>query len=138
MTSSRIVLSHGCFDPLHIGHLKHFKAAKAMGDMLVVAITRDKFVNKGARRPVFSEQLRKEMIEELRCVDLTVLVESTLHALESVKPHIFVKGGDYVTRIEPQHRQYCEAHGIEIRFTNEVHYSSTDLLHYYDRPIIPQ
>jgi bifunctional ADP-heptose synthase (sugar kinase/adenylyltransferase) len=61
-----------------------------------------------------------------------VLVADQIEAFEMVNPQVFVKGGDYLTRIDQEHRDYCKAHGIELVFTNEVHYSSTDLLHYYD------
>jgi bifunctional ADP-heptose synthase (sugar kinase/adenylyltransferase) len=100
----------------------------------VVTITRDAYVNKGPRRPVFNERERKEMVGALTCVDRTILVDSALEALKLVEPQVFVKGGDYITRINPEHKEYCKEHGIEIVFTNEPHYSSTDLLHYYDRP----
>ena len=132
--SSRIVLANGCWDLIHYGHLRHLQAARRLGDWLVVSITKDAYVKKGPRRPVFSDRQRREMVGALNCVDRTILVESALEALEMVSPQVFVKGGDYATRIEPEHRAYCTKHGIEIVFTNEPHYSSTDLLHYYDRP----
>jgi cytidyltransferase-like protein len=110
------------------------RTAKTYGHNLIVAVTRDAFVNKGPRRPVFNEKQRVEMLRELRCVDMVILVDSAMQALETIKPHIFVKGGDYKNRIEPEHYRYCQKHGIEIAFTNEPHYSSTDLLHFYDRP----
>jgi len=134
MTSPKLVLSVGCFDPLHIGHIRHFKAARALGALLVVAVTRDKFVNKGPRRPVFNELQRKESVAELRCVDYTIFSDSALEALRIIRPHIFALGWEYKTRVEPEHRQFCEQGGIEIAFTNEPTFSSTDLLHYYDRP----
>ena len=133
MVSSKIVLCSGCWDILHIGHLRHLQAARRYGDWLVVSVTKYAYVKKGPRRPVFSDRERREMVGALNCVDQTVLVADQLEAFEMVKPHVLVKGGDYLTRIEPEHRDYCKAHGIEIVFTNEAHYSSTDLLHYYDR-----
>ena len=131
--SHKIVMAAGCFDVLHVGHVKHLKAAKALGDYLVVALTKDSHVNKGPRRPVFNERQREEMLRELKCVDQIILVESTAEALRIVSPDIFVKGSDYKTRIQPEHRAYCEQMEIEIAFTNEPQFSSTDLLHYYDR-----
>lgn len=74
------------------------------------------------------------MVAALSCVDRTILVESALEALEMIRPHVFVKGGDYRTSIKPEHAAYCKDHGIEIVFTNEPHYSSTELLHFYDQP----
>jgi rfaE bifunctional protein nucleotidyltransferase chain/domain len=132
MASSKIVLCSGCWDILHIGHLRHLQAARRYGDWLVVSVTKDAYVKKGPRRPVFSDRERREMVGALNCVDRTVLVADQIEAFEMVNPQVFVKGGDYLTRIDQEHRDYCKAHGIEIVFTNEVHYSSTDLLHYYD------
>ena len=56
----KIVLCHGVFDLLHIGHIKHFKEAKEFGDILVVSLTPDKYINKGPGRPAFNERLRLE------------------------------------------------------------------------------
>ena len=65
----KIVLCHGVFDLLHVGHIKHFKEAKKLGDILVVTLTPDIYVNKGPKRPVFSEKLRIEAIASLDVVD---------------------------------------------------------------------
>ena len=61
----RIVLCHGVFDLLHIGHIKHFQEAKKIGDILVVTITADKYINKGPNRPYFNARLRLQAIAEL-------------------------------------------------------------------------
>ena len=61
----RIVHCHGVFDLLHVGHLRYFQEAKAMGDVLVVTLTTDRFVNKGPHRPAFPEQLRAEVLAGL-------------------------------------------------------------------------
>ena len=134
MASSKIVLANGVFDIWHIGHLRHLQAARRFGDWLVVSITKDAYVRKGPRRPVFSDSQRREVVAAQNCVDRTILVESALEALEIVRPQVFVKGWDYKHRMEQEHVDYCKAHGIEIAFTNEPQYSSTDLLHYYDKP----
>ena len=65
----KIVHCHGCFDLMHPGHIKHFQAAKKMGDILVVTITPDMYVDKGRDRPVFKEDLRADSIAALECVD---------------------------------------------------------------------
>ena len=67
---SKVVLAHGVFDLLHIGHIRHLEAAANEGDFLIVTLTADKFVNKGPDRPVFSELLRAEAVAALECVDL--------------------------------------------------------------------
>ena len=69
----KIVHCHGVFDLLHIGHIKHFEAAKKMGDLLVVTLTADKYVNKGRGRPAFSENLRAEAVAALAAVDYVAI-----------------------------------------------------------------
>lgn len=130
----KIVLANGVFDLLHYGHLRHLIAARNLGDWLVVSVTKDAFVNKGPGRPVFPEDERREMVEALYIVDKVILVSGAMEALERIKPDIFVKGSDYKDKIEPEHEEYCRQNNIKIAFTNEPHYSSTKLLHYYDRP----
>ena len=68
----KIVHCHGVFDLLHIGHINHFKEAKNFGDILVVTITQDKFVNKGPNRPIFSLNTRMESIAALKDIDYVV------------------------------------------------------------------
>ena len=69
----KVVLCHGVFDLLHIGHIKHFREAKNLGNVLVVTITPDRFVNKGQSRPAFNETLRLEAIAALEVVDYVSL-----------------------------------------------------------------
>lgn len=132
--SKKIVLCNGVFDILHIGHLRHFQAARLLGDWLVVSITKDAFVNKGPGRPVFTDRERRELVGSLTCVDRTILVSSSLEALETVRPHVFAKGKDYKDKIRQEDLDFCRANDIEIVFTDEPSYSSTELLHHYDRP----
>ena len=80
----KIILCHGVFDLLHIGHIKHLKIAKDLGDILIVSLTTDKFVNKGPGRPVFNEKLRCEAIESLGFVDYVTLSNSS-SAVEIIK-----------------------------------------------------
>lgn len=92
-----VVQCHGCFDLLHIGHIRHFEAAKQAGDYLIVTVTADAFVNKGPDRPVFNQTLRMEAIRALKCVDQVVLSNApTATALiRQLKPDVFAKGPDY-------------------------------------------
>ncbi len=132
----RIVLCHGTFDLLHIGHIKHFEAARKFGDVLIVTITADRHIRKGVGRPAFPEQLRAEMIATLELVDLVGIVDdpSAIPALNAVKPDFYVKGSDYrdpaddVTNKIGLERDAVEAHGGELVFTDEVTYSSSSLL----------
>jgi cytidyltransferase-like protein len=68
-----IVLCHGCFDLMHPGHIKHFQAAKEMGDVLIVTVTADIYVDKGPGRPVFNQDLRVSSIAALECVDFAAI-----------------------------------------------------------------
>ena len=126
MHSHKVVLANGCFDLLHWGHVQHLKAARKLGDVLIVGLTRDRSVNKGPGRPVFTEMQRAEMLEPY--VDSVVLVDSSLEALQRVDPDVFVKDREYRGRILAEDMAYCEARGIEIVFTEETKYSSTALL----------
>ena len=131
----KVVLCHGCFDPMHPGHIKHFQAAKKMGDVLVVTVTPDAYVDKGPGRPVFNQALRAESIAALECVDFVSInswptAEETLMAL---KPDIYVKGQEFehlddkTRKLQKEHK-IIEQLGIQMRFTHEVVFSSSELL----------
>ena len=126
--TSTVVLAHGCFDVFHIGHLLHLKAAAMMGEKLVVAVTKNEYVNKGPDRPVFNEAQRIAIVNELRCVDEVLVVKDSLDALVKVKPDIFVKGREYDGKILKQDADYCHKHGIKIAFTDEPVWSSTAII----------
>ena len=94
---TRVVMCHGVFDLLHLGHIKHLEAAKEFGDVLVVTISSDRHVNKGPGRPVFAEAMRAEMLAALQLVDW-VAVSDFPHAqvaVETVLPSYYVKGDEY-------------------------------------------
>ena len=94
-----VVTTNGCFDVLHLGHLRYLQAARQLGDLLVVAINSDSSVRqlKGENRPLVPEDERAEMLAGLECVDYVVIFpESTpIDLLSELKPNIHVKGGDY-------------------------------------------
>ena len=131
-----IVHAHGTFDLLHIGHLRHLREARREGTMLIVTLTADAFVNKGPGRPVFSEQMRAEMMAALDCVDYVAICADALAvpAIRKLKPHIYVKGQDYsrdeedVTGGIVAERHAVEAHGGRVVFTDEMTFSSTTLI----------
>ncbi len=95
----KIVFTNGCFDILHRGHLHLLRAAKALGDVLVVAVNSDSSIKriKGPTRPVIPQEGRSELIEALEMVDYVVLFDETdpCRLLATLKPDILVKGGDY-------------------------------------------
>lgn len=91
-----IVLCHGCFDIFHYGHLTYLKKSKEMGDILVVSLTNDYFVNKGVNRPICNIQQRLEFINELHCVDFCCISDdyNSRNIIKELKPNIYVKGMD--------------------------------------------
>jgi len=93
----KIVHCHGVFDLLHIGHINHFESCKKLGDILVVSITQDKFVNKGPNRPAFQEDLRVKALASLEVVDFVTINNSStaISAINILKPNFYCKGKDY-------------------------------------------
>jgi cytidyltransferase-like protein len=122
------VLCVGCYDPFHWGHLCHFTQARSYGDKLVVAVTRDPFVNKGPNRPVFNVFARAAVVRALAIVDDVIHCNSSLDALQQVKPHFFALGKEYQRKVRREDTDFCKANGIEIVFTNGPVHSSTKLL----------
>lgn len=131
----KIVHCHGCFDLMHIGHIKYFQASKKMGDVLIVTLTPDIFVDKGPDRPVFNQDLRTESIAALECVDYVAInkwptAEDTLRLL---RPDIYVKGQEFENledktgKIQKENKIVKEI-GAQLRFTNEIVFSSTKLI----------
>ena len=94
-----VVTTNGCFDVLHLGHLRYLQAARQLGDLLVVAVNSDSSVRqlKGENRPLVPEEERAEMLAGLGCVDYVVVFpeETPISLLSELKPSIHVKGGDY-------------------------------------------
>ena len=92
-----IVQCHGCFDLMHPGHIKHLQASKEMGDVLVVTISPDRFVDKGPGRPAFPEQLRAECLAALECVDFVAINSwpTAVETLRLLRPNIYVKGQEF-------------------------------------------
>jgi rfaE bifunctional protein nucleotidyltransferase chain/domain len=131
-----VVQAHGTFDLLHLGHVRHLEAARALGDILVVTITADRYVNKGPGRPVFTEALRAEMLAALHFVTFVAICEASdaISAIEAIKPNIYAKGNDYqnpdgdITGKITLEREAVEACGGSIRFTDEITFSSTELI----------
>jgi rfaE bifunctional protein kinase chain/domain/rfaE bifunctional protein nucleotidyltransferase chain/domain len=93
----KIVLCHGVFDLLHYGHINHFEQAKSYGDILIVSLTPDQFVNKGPLRPAFKEKIRMKALASLQIVDFVYLNNSpsAVEAINKLKPDIYCKGSDY-------------------------------------------
>jgi len=130
------VLCHGVFDLLHVGHIKHLEKAKQLGDILVVTVTSDKFVNKGPGRPVFNQYLRAEAIAAIDVVDYVAINDSqtAIKPIRLLKPNIYCKGKDYKNskddvsgEITNELKELKEAKG-KIFFTDELTFSSSKLI----------
>ena len=95
----RIVFTNGCFDILHLGHIKYLKKASKLGDKLVVAVNSDSSVRKikGKTRPVFGEQERANLVAALNCVDYVIIFKAgtPLRLIKALRPDVLVKGGDW-------------------------------------------
>ena len=134
----KIVHCHGCFDMMHPGHIKYFQASKKMGDVLVVTVTPDQYVDKGSGRPVFDQYLRTESIAALECVDYVAVnrwptAENTLRLLVPdyyVKGQEFEKLQDKTGKIQKEVDVVKEIGG-EMMFTHEIVFSSTKILNRY-------
>jgi len=130
----RLVATNGCFDLLHIGHVRYLQAARALGDFLAVGLNGDRSVRelKGSGRPITKESDRGEFLGALQCVDL-VTVCPQLRATEflaAVRPAIYVKGGDYRSEtLNEEERAVLKEIGAEIRLVPfEAGYSTSGLI----------
>ncbi len=101
-----VVFTNGCFDILHVGHVRYLQRAREMGDVLVVGVNTDQSVRrlKGPGRPVNTETDRAEVLAALACVDYVVLFDedTPVELIETIKPDIDVKGGDYSIEKMPE------------------------------------
>ena len=124
----RVVLANGCFDILHVGHIRYLEHAKKMGDVLVVAINSDSSVRKlkGEGRPVLNENERLALVSALRCVDHVVLFEEpdVTRVIQILKPAVHAKGTDYSEDTVPERNQVL-AYGGEVRIAGDPKDHST-------------
>ena len=140
----KVVHCHGVFDPLHIGHIRHFEQAKKLGGILVVTVTPDQYVNKGPHRPIFSADLRAEAIAALECVDFVAINEwpMAVEAIRLLRPDYFIKGCEFQKRkdvtgaIELEERA-VRAVGGQLAFTGDVTFSSSHLVNRHF-PVFPR
>lgn len=146
LQGKRVVMCHGTFDLMHTGHIRHLQRAKREGDVLLVTVTGDAYVNKGPGRPVFREDLRAETLAALECVDFVALnhEQTAMNAIARLRPHVYVKGSEYrsamddVTGNIERERQAVEACGGEIFYTDEITFSSSSLLNEHFGVFSPQ
>jgi len=131
-----IVLCHGVFDLVHYGHILHFKSAKKFGDVLIVSITKDKFIKKGIGRPVFNETQRLNYLNEIKIIDFLYVceTESAADSIRTIKPDVYVKGPDYrINSLDSTKKIYLEKRLVErfkgkIAYTNDEKFSSSTII----------
>ena len=126
----RIVLCHGAFDLMHSGHIRYLQRAKQEGDILLVTVTADAFVNKGPGRPLVSYRERAQILAGLECVDyVTVFDELTpIAAIEAIRPDILAKGGNYAID-EIVGKSLVEQYGGQVLALNtEGSYDTADFM----------
>ena len=132
----KIILCHGVFDLLHVGHLRYFKEAKKLGQILVVSVTSDKYVNKGPGRPRFNSNIRMEAISSVDVVDFVVKSDSPTpeKIIKKLKPAFYVKGRDYknlksdITKNILYEKKLVQQCGGKLVFTNSDIFSSSKLI----------
>jgi len=124
----RVVFTNGCFDLLHIGHLRYLEKAKALGDTLVVGVNGDSSVRrlKGPERPILPLVERMEILSGLECVDYVISFneETPLELISFLKPHVLVKGGDW-TKETTVGKEVVEGLGGEVVILPFVEGNST-------------
>jgi len=130
----KLVVTNGCFDLLHVGHVRYLQAARALGDALAVGVNGDKSVRelKGENRPLNNEHDRAEVLAALECIDfVTIFPEArATRLLELVRPAVYAKGGDYTAEtLNAEERAALEKIGADIRIIPfEKGYSTSGLL----------
>ncbi len=132
----KVAQCHGCFDLLHIGHIKHFESAKKIADVLIVTLTPDQYVDKGPGRPAFPDRLRLEAIAALECVDYVALNEwaTAIETIKMLRPDFYVKGPDYKRREDDVtsniilEENAVESVGGQLYITEDIQFSSSKLI----------
>lgn len=127
----KIILTNGCFDVLHVGHIRYLEGAKALGGYLVTAINSDEQVRlqKGNSRPLVAQDERAEIVASLRCVDVvTVFPEATVEDLiRALKPDFHAKGTDYTAETVPERDVVSEYGGTVAIVGDPKDHSSTEM-----------
>jgi rfaE bifunctional protein kinase chain/domain/rfaE bifunctional protein nucleotidyltransferase chain/domain len=129
-----VVQCHGCFDIVHPGHIQYLQFAKAQGDLLIVSVSADPQVNKGADRPLIPDDLRASSLAALECVDYVYVNPhpTAVELLTELQPDVYVKGREYMRNNDPRflaERDTVTAHGGRVVFSSgDVIYSSSALI----------
>jgi rfaE bifunctional protein nucleotidyltransferase chain/domain len=128
LSGKKVVLANGCFDILHVGHLRYLEGARTLGDALVVAINSDASMRliKDPGRPILNQDERIALVSALRCVDYVVVFDEpdASRVLDVLRPSIHAKGTDYTEETVPE-RSKVLAYGGEVRITGDPKDHST-------------
>ncbi|MBI5031686.1 MAG: D-glycero-beta-D-manno-heptose 1-phosphate adenylyltransferase [Chloroflexi bacterium] len=138
----RIVLTNGCFDILHRGHIDYLNRAKQRGDILIVGMNTDESVRKlkGSERPINTLRDRAQVLEALSCIDHIVAFDedTPINLVQAIRPDVFVKGGDYTRAMLPE-APFVEMHGGRIEILPyESGYSTTNLIQRIREEVVEQ
>ena len=128
----RIVFTNGCFDILHVGHVRYLKEAKALGDILILGLNSDSSVKslKGSDRPINNESDRAEVLSALKAIDYVVIFDEKTaeNIVGEVKPDIYAKGGDYSIDTLPEAKIVAEHGGKTVLLQLVDGKSSTNII----------
>lgn len=123
-----VVCTNGCFDILHVGHVRYLEKTKSFADFCIVLLNSDKSVRsiKGPSRPINNENDRAEILSALRCVDYVVMFDedSPRNLLDEIKPDVYTKGGDYTIETLPE-ADIMRKNNIRVEFISFVEGKST-------------
>ncbi len=127
-----VVLANGCFDLLHVGHVRYLEGARREGDFLVVAVNSDGSVRrlKGPGRPILAEQDRAELVAALRPVDLVFVFDDPTvdQVIRRLRPHVHAKGTDYTKESVPERETMARIGGRVVIVGDAKSHSTRDLL----------
>ncbi|MEE8348032.1 MAG: adenylyltransferase/cytidyltransferase family protein [Acidobacteriota bacterium] len=127
-----VVFANGCFDLIHVGHVRYLEAARALGDLLVLGLNGDESVRllKGPGRPTMNQEERAEILAAMECVDYVILFDDPTaeHLLQQLQPDIHAKGTDYAEDTVPE-RETVRAYGGSVKIAGDPKdHSTKDLL----------
>lgn len=130
-SGKKIVFTNGCFDILHVGHVRYLKQAKALGDALIVGLNSDESVAKikGEGRPIIAQDERAEVVSALSCVDCVVLFDESRpdSIIGELRPDVHVKGGDYKLEDIPE-KEVVESYGGKVVLIPDTGHSTSDII----------
>lgn len=132
LAGKKVVLANGCFDILHVGHLRYLQGARRLGEVLVVAINSDASMRaiKDSGRPILDQDERAALVSALECVDYVVVFDEpdVSRVLDALRPAVHAKGADYTEQTVPE-RDKVLAYGGAVRITGDPkHHSTRDII----------